>query len=301
MRKIIFLLFTVAVLLSMKETVPRKYVKPDWQKYKLRGAVKSVRETTYDLKCDTCALMQKGEASKHWEGLNAYYEFNLFGVLLLEEKFDHQKQITERKKIVLNAARVPYVRIHSVFSEGKVTRQDSLFLTYSELGNLMLVQQKMPNGKMKDLEVYRYDDKGRLMFRKDVFLECNYGRYDSLVTEMCLSSGKPYSTAEYHANGTLKFRMEYSPVGAIITKRYTNGVGSIDSTFAPDGRLSGLRMTRFNSKGDLEFESFNGGTVESFFKQEYRYTYDKNGNWTSMLVLFNKRGKYLVERKIKYY
>lgn len=291
----------VVFLFSMKETVPRKYVKPDWQKYKLRGAVKSVRETTYDLKCDTCSILQKGEVSKHWEGLNVYYEFNRFGVLLLEEKFNHQKQITEQKKIVLNAAQVPFVKIHSVFSEGKRSHQDSLFLSYSELGNILLVQQKLPNGKRKDLEVYRYDDQGRLMFRKDVFLECNYGRYDSLVTEMCLSSGKPYSTAEYHANGTLKFRMEYSPEGAIITKRSTNGLASIDSTFAPDGRLSGVRMTRFNTKGDLEYESFNGGTVESFFKHEYRYTYDKNGNWTSMLVLFNKRGKYLVERKIKYY
>lgn len=288
-------------LFAMKAKEPRKYVKPDWQKYKLRGAVKSVRETAYDLTCDTCAVMSKGKISQHWEGLNSYYEFNPYGVLLLEEKFNHQKQITERKKILLDAAQVPFVKIHSVFLNGKPVRQDSAFLSYSALGNLLLVQSKLPNGKRKDLEVYRYDDKGRLMFRKDALLECNYGRYDSLVTEMCLSSGKPYSTAEYHANGTLKFRMEYSPEGAVITKRYTSGTSSLDSTFAPDGRLSGVRMTRYNTQGDLEFESFNGGSVESFFKHEYRYTYDKKGNWISMLVLFNKSGKYLIERKIKYY
>lgn len=181
-------------------------VKNDLQKANLKGKVKSVNSTTYRVSEEDGIIKKKIYSIniEFYNELGNEIEFKQLhdnGDLFLITKYDNKGNKTTYKS---NGD------IHQTYSkiidkEGQIVIKTVCgdfvnYYSYDEIGNLIKLITHTPDGrKLIERIYYKYDDKGRVLYKIDKGLHCQY-------------------SYEYDVNNNIIKEIEHNPFGMAIRK-----------------------------------------------------------------------------------
>jgi hypothetical protein len=171
------------------------------------------------------------------------------------------------------------------------------------------------DGKIKWKEVLSYDESGRLTevvdYKEDDSFDARFTyRYDT--------RGNLAEETEYHSDTsslnkrtTTKYDLKGEPVeinhfnqhGRLINQIKVDNFGLhfTDIAYNPDGVLKSVISRKYDDKAN-EIEDDRFFTKDSVrVKYNYKFEYDKTGNWTKNTTSKNGKPIQLTERQIEYY
>ena len=283
--KIKFIIRFVTVMLMLYFCQEIKAQKNDWQKEKLTGRVKSVKDITYKV-MDTFGVVKKGEIK------NGYNEdFNSIGNEMEVDFFYKSDSSLNSKNI----------------------------FKYDEKGKLIEENIYKSNGRLDTKKTFKYDDKGNEieddLYKSDGSLDSKYTyKYDEAGNEIECKVYKSDNNLEhkyiykYDQKGNQIERSGYKSDGSISyksTSKYDdNGKKTEDVYYyKSDINFTDKTLFKYDDKGNLiESNTFKFDSTLKI-KRNFEVIYDVNGNWIKR-TYFKGEGKIpdeISEREIVYY
>ncbi len=199
------------------------------------------------------------------------------------------------------------------FVKGKLKGRTSYI--YDNNGNQTDEISFDENGKIRWKEVMRYNDKGQLIevtdYKEDDAVEAQFSyRYDTRGN--LGEEGEYYNdTSTRNKRTTTKYDLDGNPIeinhfnynGRLVNQIKVDNMGLhfTDITYRPDGVLKSVIAKKYDDKANLVFEDrfFTQDSVR--VKYDYKFEYDKEGNWTKNTTSKNKVPIQTTERKFEYY
>lgn len=200
--------------------------------------------------------------------------------LVEEVEFDDDDGILDRKVIKYNKAKLPVVM--TLYDNEGILYTDSTF--YTRDGKEKEYMRYSKRGNIKFGFLYKYDEKGKLISKKEV---------DAKKQLAFRTSYK------YNKNGRLVTETSYDAADKLDLKWETiyDERGNEVKTYCIGNCSNGGWVNKFNDASQvIEYIELNDdGTIESVFS----YNYDENGNKVET-KLMNAKGEIIEIQKIKY-
>ncbi len=164
-------------------------------------------------------------------------------------------------------------------------------MTYDERGRKIQKGRLLNNGNIFNYAFFHYDDKNRLISRKD-FLYLDSQLYDSLVW-----------TYDKRDRQVTEERYGYRGKTSMTKLSYIGQSELADSLFLYDnkGDLANIILIEYNKQGHMtKAIQYNADTI-LIANVEIDYKYDSKKNWIKKTQFFNQKAQQIIERKIIYY
>jgi YD repeat-containing protein len=261
--------------------------KSDGEKYDLKGAVKSVRISSF-------------KAVGNLDDIKQGIQLNSFPHSNNLTLFNESGKITEEIYFNLDdSLRFKYVLTYD--ENERLIRNESFHDDYSE----------------RTRTNYKYDEQGKLIeevhyariLKKTTGLILNHKKtfsYDengNLIEEN-FSNGNPYfdqkKTYKFDDNANLTNQLDLDADGQLKDKsmyKYDEHGNKTEFTYRDVGGAITTFLYKYDANGNLIEE----GTKGSSIKTSYEYDYDNQGNWIKKIQFSSKNAECIVIRVIEYW
>lgn len=302
MKKIIVLLLLVSYFIGFSQE------KTDWEKEKLNGNVRSVRECSYHVVL-VDEHVQQGAIDPLMP--NIFTEFDPEGKYLLKEKYDKNNQrIEEWTYVYLQNLKMTEIKVAN--KEGKVFL--SIISAFDDKGNLKDIRFYNENNQITRNVVYKYDKKNRKIEHRVV----DKGVLNERFTYKYNSKNEIVEQHSYFANGQIaqKWIMEHdknqhrTKVSEFNHKNQLNKVTY--NTYDTQKNLINQQEVDENenlqSEETIAYDTYNNevertrnASKEGTLHRKIEYTYDIQGNWTKKIHYLNQKPIKITQRELIYF
>jgi hypothetical protein len=294
--------FSLSILFLTAFTSDNKTTN-DWEIYKLKGKVKSMKEFSYKaITTISGAIIKDSIKTEYLATKDVYIIFNANGYKIEGRGFT--KEGVEAYKWVYTYDE------NQKLIKGTLVHDNPEYLTtysyiYNENGKLKQQDVKDYLGNLAYKDVYIYDEKGNIieLGRYDYTAE-DYYEYDDYYDD--------YYEMEYIYE---KYIYTYDPSGNAISESYygnetsskylysynDKGKMTEHAYYDDDNTLIEIVKYAYDEKGNVIEEKYfkNGTTVDKIMTCTYEY--DNRNNWTKCIIYENNIAIMIKERKIEYF
>lgn len=286
----------------------------DLDTLKLKGRVKSLRETSYKVTEESKRIV-KGEQERQKSYENDSYvifnekgyktevtNFNQFGKVESHIIYSYDERGNNIESITYNSMEEPINKVVNVYDEnGKTTEcyvygksgalSTKFAFKYDEKGREISNRIEPYNSRLKAWELtYKYNDNGNVVEQCNINpLGIDTAKFDFVYDNKSRVVQRIAYSAD-NGNGK-KTSFKYDRRG--------NAIEESECKF--NGKLIRRFTYRFDKLGNTIKFSAEDSTERFYIEETYQYQYDKKRNWIKKIIFEKEIPKFIEEREIKYY
>lgn len=266
-------------------------VKNGWELDRLRGKVKKITDQRYYAEQGKSSTQQGKKVQEEDDQISVYDEL---GHILENTRYDYTKKVTIKKTFKYDGDKVIETKEFEV-KKGFTTSEklvNRYVLNYDEKGNNTQVEWYTSNDSLKEKQVSNFDKFGNKIG------ELRKSPDDNVIAR---------SVFDYDSNANIIETNNYSG----NDKLFNQGLMTYDAKnnkteerwLYPQSKVTVIRKFTYDANGNIASmdSKIEGPNPKGNAHQEFRYEYDKKGNWVKQILTLEGEVQGMTIRTIEYF
>lgn len=314
------IILNTIVLFFLVGCTSKEIIKNDLTKENLKGKVKSIRQTPYEV-IEKFGEVTKGNVFDDFSvTINSFMEFNEEGNVIVKKYYlpngnfdriyrkDNKGNKIEENRYNSNGEL--FEKQVYVYDERDILIEDNIYRSDGKLSFKTIYKSDHKNniveedvynskGKLKSKTINRYDknrNKIEMILSKEN--DEDYGFKSSYKFD---ENNYMIEEATYSLKDKLKYKFTY--------KLDKSGNVIEENSYDSNNELQGTSISKYDKYGNEEERQYKAikevdnykGEPNGTTNRKYKYKYDENGNWIEKIEYVNYIPKKIIEREIEYY